>query len=263
MLAELPFTTAEAIAAEYKPGVRLTSKAAIRTLRSKSVVSDGVSIRPRREHGRVAGGQHIYSALNLDAVRLYRRGDEAAARKIAERAQALERGDGAARLAKALADEPEPVVGSGWMVFRTSNYDGVLEKALAELSQATEHEREAMGDAVDLGRATFARVVKVHSDVVELRLDEGGATVPLPAHELPERMAPAVGSVVALRWEDLGAGMTLLKAAPAFETGARSGPAYPYDRPLLGEEPPTVVEGILASAPTIRRPRAIPIRGVS
>lgn len=254
MLAELPFTTAEAIAAEYKPGVRVTSKAALRTLRGKAIVSDGVTIRPRRERGRVEGGQHIYSSLNLDAVRLYRRGDEEAARKVAERAQALERGEVAARLARSLAEKAEP--GVDLLRTVTVNYDELLE-ALTNLFQATERERETMRDVVDFGTATFARVFGVSGDVAELRLEDRGTTVPIPVRGPEERTRMAVGSVVALRWEDLGAGMTLLKAAPAFETGA----VYPYDRPLPGEEPPTVVEGILASAPTMRRPRAIPISG--
>ena len=72
VIVELPLVTAAEIAAEYRPGGEATVKATLRRLRERDLISAGVAEHPREVAGRVAGTWHVYSALNLDAVRAAR-----------------------------------------------------------------------------------------------------------------------------------------------------------------------------------------------
>jgi hypothetical protein len=85
VIVELPLVTAAEIAAEYRPGGGVTVKATLRRLRDRELISAGVAEHPRGAAGRVAGVWHVYSALNLDAVRAARARDERAAKAIAKR----------------------------------------------------------------------------------------------------------------------------------------------------------------------------------
>ena len=90
VIVELPLVTAAEIAAEYRPGGEATVKATLRRLRARDLISAGVAEYPRGVAGRVAGAWHVYSALNLDAVRAARAHDEPAAKTIAKRAAHIE-----------------------------------------------------------------------------------------------------------------------------------------------------------------------------
>ena len=90
MIVELPLVTAAEIAAEYRPGGEATVKATLRRLRERELISAGVAEHPRGAAGRIAGAWHVYSALNLDAVRAARAHDEPAAKAIAKRAARIE-----------------------------------------------------------------------------------------------------------------------------------------------------------------------------
>jgi hypothetical protein len=255
VLAELPFTTADAIAAEYKPGARVTPKAALRTLRDKAVVSEGVRISPRDDRGRVVGARHLYSSINLDAVRLFRDGKAAEARRLAAKAQAIETSAAAARFTKELTTKLHENAPLYEVI--TTNYDALLE-GLTEMTRET----EAVRVQGRVGRAVFARVVAyLEGDLAQLALEDGAGTFAMPIGDLGE-WTLRVGAGVSMRWEVLGSGMSLLKAAPAIDVEIeQASDAYPFDRPLPAETERLSIPGLLRGTPTVRRPRTIPIAG--
>lgn len=257
MLAELPFTTAEDIAAEYKPGSGVTVKAALRTLRGKDVISEGLGVRPRGSGGRVSGERHLYSSLNLDAVRLHRRGDDKAARRLARRAAGLER----RKETQWLAAELAPVFGQ-----HTALHDAIqavwssdARSAARVVAEQTEAVRSAL--QATLGARTFAYIVKLHGDLADLRIEGSGRVMPMPTSDLLPNVHLMIGAGVSLRWESLGNGFTLLKAAAALELEDDAEELYPYERPLPSEDSRVELTGALASEPTIRSPRRISIGG--
>ncbi|HEV2999668.1 MAG TPA: hypothetical protein VGW75_02925 [Solirubrobacteraceae bacterium] len=259
MLAELPFATAEDIAAEYKPGVDVSVKGALRTLRAKRVVSDGIGVRPRGVGGRVSGARHVYSSLNLDAVRLYRRGDETGARRLARRAASLERRKEARRTAEELARElarGESLYPALDRLLRTD-----ARRFVVALTAHTEAQRRDVEETLGLGAAMFARIASLaEGELVELRLEGSGAALPIRHVDLSPHTTLCLGAGVSLRWEPLGHGLTLLKSDAALDLGDE--PAVrPYERALPAEDARVELTGALSVQATVRRPPPVPIAG--
>ena len=203
----------------------------------------------------MSGTRHLYSALNLDAVRLFRNGDDDAARDVAAKARALEAGQAAERF---LTDLATRFVGNASLhQVITVNYDALLE-TLTAVTLETESQRGAP-DGRSGGTAVFGRVVRLQGDFAHLALEQSEETFPMPVRELGEWHV-TVGAGVAVRWEGLGPGKTLFTAAPAIDVESDAG-THPYDRPRSTEESRVSIPGLLRSTPTMRRPLQIPIAG--
>jgi hypothetical protein len=260
VLAELPFTSAEDIVAEYKPGVDVSVKGALRTLRGKEVITDGIAVRPRDAGGRVHGAHQLYSSLNLDAVRLHRRGDVRGARRLARRAAIVERRKATRLLAEALAAgfaEQRPLYDALAQLLATDVRDVVQ-----AVTEQTEAERRDLGGKLGLGPPTFARIVKLHGAVAELQLEGSETAIPVRHRDLSPHAALMLGAGMSLRWEPLGPGLTLLKASPALDLEAPEQAAiHPYERPLPSEDARVQLAGALSVEPTLRRPRGVTIGG--
>ena len=260
VLTELPFITAEDIAAEYRPGAKVGVKSAMRTLRGKGIVSDGLAVRSRGQGGRMVGSGHLYSALNVDAVQLYRRGDEKGAKELAKRAAKLERRKDVKALALALGT--------------TYSRHGVLYRAIGDLmndetrtvvravAEETEAERQQLTTKFGLRVPTFGRVCELHGDLAELRLEETGKVMHIPKADLWATDA-SLGACVALHWEPLGKGLTLLKAGAALDLDddRKLGSTYPYSRALPADNSRVDLTDVLSTNATIRRPRRVSIGG--
>jgi hypothetical protein len=257
MLSELPFVSADEIAAEYRPGSSVTKKSALRTLGEKGVISAGIDSRIRGAQGSFGGSLHLYSAINLDAVRLHRRGDDNAAVKAARRAAKIER----------LMSEADvvPSIAEHWKASSdnlreavTLALNGPAQAAMRQVIEATTLQREALRKAVDLPLAHFAVIQSVHDATAVLRLASGGALVQLATGDLAPTIAAREGAAIAMRWERLAPGMTLLTTSPAIDLGGETGP---YDPPLPADAARIDITGALAGGPTIRRPQRIKISG--
>jgi hypothetical protein len=257
MIVELPLITAEEIAAEYRPGSHVTVKATMRRLREKKLVSPGVSEHPKGPGGKVAGSIHLYSALNLDAARAVRSDDLVAARRIAKVAARVERGSRTMKVAQTLA------MAGGITTFcqSTVNLDGVVRTALLHLARETSAERNRLFHGHSAEAPRLGRVVRMHGGLAYLALQDGGTPVSLPRANLDVFGCGVIGAAVALQFEALGHGQTLIKALPAIslEEGSEE-PIYPYERPLPEHASAIALLNELSS-PTIRRPRRIPIAG--
>ncbi|HEY6761742.1 MAG TPA: hypothetical protein VI318_19740 [Baekduia sp.] len=254
MLAELPFVSADEIAAEYKPVGPITTKAALRTLSRKGVISLGIETSLRGERGLMTGSLHLYSACNLDAVRLHRRGDDAAALKVAVRAGQIEQ--------IAVRERVAPCIAQHWQ--RTSSLREALVGTLAsdvgpalrQIIETTSDERSAISDDAEIEKPLFAWILKLHGEIADLRLDHADTTLPLPTADLAPTIAAREGEVVAMRWQRVAPGKTLLTTAPAIDLG---GDESPFEQPLPSDAARVDVTRALAASPTIRRPQRIKI----
>jgi hypothetical protein len=258
VIVELPLVTAAEIAAEYRPGGRETVKATLRRLREHGLVSAGVAGHPRGRGGRVAGGWHLYSALNLDAVRAARANEEGSARAIVEAAARLELASGTVELIRRLAQ----LGGSASLRRRfewASSLDEDLRRALLTVVEQTTAERNRLMH-YPLEPPQLAFVTRLHGMMADVLLEGLDASVPLPIPDLELLDSAFVGAALALRFERIGVGQTLLTAAPAIKLDdGDDSRIYPYERPLPHAGAPLALAAAVARAPTIRRPRRIPI----
>jgi hypothetical protein len=108
----------------------------------------------------------------------------------------------------------------------------------------------------------LAPVAAMHGELAELMLEGAEAPVSIPIPDLELLDSAFVGAALALRFERIGVGQTLLKALPAIklDDGGDSR-IYPYERPLPDAGGPLALAAAVVGAPTIRRPRRIPIAG--
>jgi hypothetical protein len=260
VIVELPFVTAAEIAAEFRPGGRVTVKATLRRLRERGLVSAGIAEHPRGAGGRVAGVWHLYSVLNLDAVRAARAQDEGAARAIVEAADRLERAGGTVEFIRRLAE----LGGSASLRRRfewASSLDEDLRRALLAVVEQTAAERNGFVQ-YPLEPAHLAFVARLHGMTADVLVEGVDTSVPLPILDLELLDSAFVGAALALRFERIGVGQTLLTAAPAIKLdGGDDSRIYPYERPLPDAGTPVALAAAVAGAPTLRRPRRIPVAG--
>jgi hypothetical protein len=259
VIVELPLVTAAEIAAEYRPGGGVTAKAVLRRLRERGLVSAGVTEHPRGVGGRVTGAWHVYSALNLDAARAARGEDEAGAKTIAKAAARIEQRGATVAFVRRLAG-----LGGSVSLRRrfewASSLDEDLARALRQVVDATVVERNRLvHDPASVPR--LALVAALHGELAELMLEGVDASVSIPIPDLEALDSAFVGAALALRFEAFGRGQTLLKALPAIKLDGEDSRIYPYERPLPGVAAPLALASAVAGAPTIRRPRRIPIAG--
>ena len=108
----------------------------------------------------------------------------------------------------------------------------------------------------------LALVAAMHGELAELMLEGAETPVSIPIPDLELLDSAFVGAALALRFERFGRGQTLLKAAPAIKLdGGDDSRIYPYERPLPNADAPMALAAAIGAAPTIRRPRRIPIAG--
>jgi len=256
MLAELPFVSSAEIAAEYKPGAGTSPKAALRALGSKGLVSSGIRQSLRDGHGRMGGTFYIYSSLNVDAARLHRHGDDLAAAAAAKQAAAIERNSASKRLAGYVA--PLLADNVGLPDALTEALRGDMGDALRSIAEKTGSKRRKLSGHSGLEAPLYARIVKLHGDIADLAIEGRDSAMSVPTADLAPSIAHVEGTIVALRWQSFGPGMTLLTTCPGMDLG---GADDPYERPLPSLSARVDITGTLAGGPTIRRPARIEISG--
>jgi hypothetical protein len=203
---------------------------------------------------------HLYSALNLDAVRAARADDEGAARTIVEAAARLEGASGTVELIRRLA-----ALGGCASLRRrlewASSLDENLRRALLTVVAQTTAERNRLIHH-PLEPPQLAFVTRLHGMTADVLLEGSDGSVPVPIPDLELLDSAFVGAALALRFERIGVGQTLLTAAPAIKLdGGDDSRIYAYERPLPHAGAPLALAAAVARAPTIRRPRRIPIAG--
>jgi hypothetical protein len=139
--------------------------------------------------------------------------------------------------------------------------DGELRTALVAVVSETVAERNRLAhDPASVPR--LALVAAMHGELAELMLEGAEAPVSIPLPDLELLDSAFVGAARALRFERFGRAQTLLKAAPAIKLDdGEDSRIYPYERPLPNTDAPMALAAAIGAAPTMRRPRSIPIAG--
>lgn len=268
MLTQLPFTTSEEIAAEFRPEKPGRVQSALRTLKSHKAVSDGVSQPLRRQTGgRLGGKLTLYSSLNLDAARCAREGDYKQAAKIARAAIEIELADQMQTLVQQLG-ATHTSIGKNALVSAVRDEQNTL--AITKLlAQKTDRKRTSLKIGRPDGQRLFGRVAEMSDDVALVRID--GLTGDLAVHldDLRHSGSLFVGAPLMLTWERWPGGKTLMTTDAALDLAAEQEGqqtthevGYPYVVPLPSRDAPALVLNTVAGmTPTMRAARRIHING--
>jgi hypothetical protein len=251
----LPVVTRREVARELRLAGDISEASALRSLKAKGALSDGIDVTRRGAGGKVEGRLHIYSALNRDAARAIRHNRPELAVELCKAAARLERSPELRRIAVALTTAG--AIDSTAELARALSAPNVVPYVLAlDLKQAKARRRLAKQVAVTTvtGRVSELNdhmgIVKVahHHDVV------------LPRVTIDEAGIGHVGSACVARWEVLSDGRTLVSVEPAVDAseGGDSGPLVdlhgtPWGAILVDADALHVV-----GAPTIEIPDDIP-----
>ena len=215
---ELPLVTRREIAREYRPESAVTEASAIRGLRAKQVLSDGLAVEIRSVGGRLGGRLHVYSALNRDAARALRRHDLKLAVRLGKAAAALEQSPEMLRLASALA--VGGAVGSTAALARALSVPSVA-KDVALLQR--KHIEARTQIAQTLAPTVLAgRIAGLDATTVILKFPHHASPLTLPRLVADEAGVAALGAAVSAMWEILSGGRTLITIEPAVDNAELS-----------------------------------------
>jgi hypothetical protein len=210
---ELPLVTRREIVREYRPESAVTEASAIRGLRAKHVLSDGLTVEMRGVGGRLGGRLHVYSALNRDAARALRRHDLNLAVRLGKAAAALEQSPEMRRLASALATGG--AVGSTAALARALSVPSVA-KDVALLQR--KHIEARTQIAKTLAPTVLAgRIAGLDATTVILKFPHHASPLTLPRLVADEAGVAALGAAVSAMWEILSGGRTLITIEPAVD----------------------------------------------
>jgi len=202
------------------PMLRGSQRARFQTLRDKKVVSGGIRRAVPASKGRLHGSIHLFSTLNRDSVRLYRQGNDIAAREVAREAASLE----------AEADFQE-LVGI-LATFASRNHEAL--RIVAEMpwravrmiemtNAATQQMLLAAGKAAEAIRSTnhaieeISRVLgwvdSIQDNLASILTLSGKFT--LPAVQLQALGLDQIGAAVEVEWEQIDPGELIISTSGA------------------------------------------------
>jgi hypothetical protein len=219
----------------FKPGGSPGAEGPFRTLRRHEWASSGVRVSRHGDHG-LAGQMTVFSCLNVDSARLARRGNAAAALRVAQAAADLESGPEFAVLQRVLSDLPgqeaEQVV-DGHL---PEDPPASLAEALRAVAGRTERVRANDTALSSPLEAAFAgQIAEIHEGFVILAQANGPATM------VPRWMASAagrdrIGDYFVLVTDKLDDSSAVVEAMPAIdmerdiEEGPEAGGFSPFGR---------------------------------
>jgi hypothetical protein len=210
---ELPLVTRREIVREYRTASEVTEASAIRRLRAKHALSDGLTVEMRGTAGRLGGRLHFYSALNRDAARALRRHDTKLAVRLGKAAGSLERAPAMHKLVAALA-----TVGP---VHTTAGLARAL-SAPAMAQDVASLERDYIKTRSQLAKAFAPTVLAGHVAGLDdatafLKFPHHGSTLPMPRLLIDEAGVAQLGAAVSAIWEMLPGGRTLITIEAAVD----------------------------------------------
>jgi hypothetical protein len=226
-LAPVPLVGARSIVLAHNPFHRGSVKASLRRLRRAGVISAGISRPRRREHGRVGGTLHLYSELNRDSARLYRRGDATAAWKAAESAAELERRPETQRLVELLAglisvptldDEELDWVSLKLLVENDQDLTLLIRQVATLALLSRDSIVLSYGASIGPIDTISGRVSSIRDDMAVIE-SEGGSSFSLPVWQLARLHLDTVGAAVNLEWEMTELAGAFISALPGVAIG--------------------------------------------
>ncbi|GEM_PF-3024083 len=212
MLLEVPIVTKREIVRAYTSQSK-TPDSAMRTLRSKQAVSEGIEAPVRAAGGRLGGSVHVYCAINRDAARAVRLKQLELAHQLAERAGRIERSSAMRRLIERV---------SGTLASGT--YEGLaaalsrpdLAKDLAAVSRQIAAARREL-QSLSQTTVMHGHVTKLDDPFAFVTLDEGKVPMPVPAQMLRDRGVAAAKGTAVTAWWEYDRGELRLTVEPAVE----------------------------------------------
>jgi hypothetical protein len=232
-----PLVTGAEIVRAYDPLAGSRWKRRLRYLQERQVISFGVRRTIRGDGGTLRGTVHLYSELNRESARLFRRRDEEAARRIAAEAMELEQSEDFRILVDALT---EAVATRNRLVHEQHDVSSDLQ-ALADASPALSATlvavASALGEHRQRARETISEIVGVVRAMTaafgEIQTDEG--ILAFPASQLESAGLGRVGAAVSLEWESVAAGTDIVSALGAIQLGPAQlvGPPVFEHRPVV------------------------------
>jgi hypothetical protein len=248
-----PLVTGAEIVRAYDPLAGARWKRRLRYLQERRVISSGVRRSVRGQGGTLRGTVHLYSELNREAARSYRRQEEDTARHFAAEATELEQSEDFRILVDALT---VAIAARNRLVHEQHDVSSDLQAladasptlcaTLAAVTSALEEHRQVR-DAI----SGIAGVVRAVSDAfAEIQTDEG--VLAFPVSQLESVGLGRVGAAVSLEWESVAAGTDIVSAMGAIQLRA----APPVGPPVFGYRPVVGVDS--RRYERLARPRGTP-----
>jgi hypothetical protein len=210
---ELPLVTRHEIARDFRLADMVTETSAIRSLRTKNALSNGLTIEMRGPAGRLGGRLHLYSALNRDAARAVRRDDMKRAIRLAKAAASLERSTEAKRLANAVA--AAGVISNAGGLARALSVPSIANE-VAVLQQ--KHDKARARIAKELARTVLVGHVSDLLDATAILSMPHHGPLTVPRVVVDEAGVGAIGAAVSVMWEVLPGGRTMITFEPAVDS---------------------------------------------
>lgn len=199
----------------FRPGSPIVSDAPLRTLKRNGFVSAGIEMPVRGTSGKLHGRGRLYCALNRDAARLVRIGNEPQARKAAREAEAIEESSLGKAIAAILAE-----VGTGedsWQVYLSAGHDVRFLEKLGLLSEKIDRVRDKLGLSAGLTVST-GEVVAFHGPSALIATTDG-SQLPVSRERLSAQGVNWLGAPVIINRED-DANMFLVELEPGVRLDA-------------------------------------------
>jgi hypothetical protein len=214
MFAAQPLVDRRQLARALKPGTTASQENALRGLKRKGLLTEGLQVPQRRADGKVAGRASVYSSLNRDVLVLIRKGLMPDARALAKQARRIEQLSTMKDLSAALAATQQAGGPDAAWEQVVRDHRAAAEKVVRQI----ERSRSRYVQQGKLGERYFGRIVALSKSVAELQVDDG-RMMALPINGLADRSLDAIGQAISFSVEDLGDGDSLLRIEPALTIG--------------------------------------------
>lgn len=228
-IAPWPLVGRDVLVRAFRPADAASSEAPFRTLRRHAWATPGVRV-VTRAAGRAAGRVTVFSALNVEAARLARSDETAAALRVAKAAAMLERGHNFRQLVNLLSGLAHDEVGA-LLAGDVPDASSALWTTLRAIARDTERVRAATTARDSLPEIVAGRISELREATVVLLGSNGYTSL------LPRRLARSVhrerpGDPIAIVTDWLENGSALAYALPALDLdeAATAAPFDPYAR---------------------------------
>src|SRR6476659_236332 len=167
MIAAWPVVDRSRVVHAFRPGGSASAEAPFRTLRGHAWASAGIRVTPRAA-GQLAGQLTLFSALNVEAARLARHGNRAAAERVARAAEELEAGPEFGHLRRLLSLLTEHEAAGVLRGVVQDAESSELAEALKAVARRTEERRAEELILASLVEVIAGRIAEVHDGYVLL-----------------------------------------------------------------------------------------------
>jgi hypothetical protein len=216
MIATWPVVVRDRIVHAFKPGGSPAGEAPFRTLRRHEWVSPGVRVTLFADRG-LAGQLTFFSSLNVMAARLARRGDAAAAERVARAAADLEAGPEFAVLRRRLSELPDREAERVVNGLIPDDAPAALTKALRAAASRTEQVRADDILLSSPAEVVFAGRIAEVSDSYVVMVQVQGQSTMVPRWMAVAAQRDRVGALLALVADKLDGASAVVEAIPAID----------------------------------------------